>query len=284
MENVISHDEIEKVKQRLTEQGVIIGIPSERLRDVYGLDEMKDKFFTLIVLPLLQPNLFEGVERVRNILIKQPIDRGLSHFIRAFAGEYCLNLVTIDGRWFKNRLSDCIRQISSDLKYILVALKPSILFIRNMCDMKKFEPNFCYLQESVDLHCQINTESVYTIMACNTNKDIRRKIFEDHAKDVEKNITHELFDQLVCEIPMKDFEKILSLCLYARGSNHFNRNSYKTSHEYHHNHDSATKSFEGLKNALKCSVNVCSLPPLNDYDIKEAMKIYSSGELSKIKD
>ncbi|KII65287.1 hypothetical protein RF11_02707 [Thelohanellus kitauei] len=93
-----------------SESLVVVKVHTERLSDVYRLDEMKDRFFTLFVLTLLKPNLFERVEAVRNILIKkvcvvlsQVIYRDLGHFIRAIVIEYRINIVTIDGRSFKRR-------------------------------------------------------------------------------------------------------------------------------------------------------------------------------------
>ncbi|KII62330.1 hypothetical protein RF11_02710 [Thelohanellus kitauei] len=172
METNTSNDEIDRIKERLTKKGVIIGIPTERFSDVYGFEDLKDRFFTIVALPRLQPHLFEGLKCVREILIKEPQDRGVGHFIRALAGEYGFHLVTIDGRLFNDRKIESISQIAGDVKSLLIALKPSILFIRNLCDLDSNAPDICYLQRAVSSYCQTHVPSVFTIIACSHRRDV----------------------------------------------------------------------------------------------------------------
>ncbi|KII73122.1 ATPase family AAA domain-containing protein 1-B [Thelohanellus kitauei] len=172
-------DDLEGIKERLIERGVVIQIPTQRLSDVHGLNEMKDKFFTLFVLPLLEPEIYEGdffliedIQVVRNILIKEPHNKGLGHFIRAFAGEYGFHLITLDGRRLMNRNYESLNKLSNDIKSLVVNLQPSILFVRNMCVLGLPITSWCGVQESVSSCFQTDAPSVYTIIACSHRRDV----------------------------------------------------------------------------------------------------------------
>ncbi|KII74957.1 Peroxisomal biogenesis factor 6 [Thelohanellus kitauei] len=173
-QNTSSYD-ILRIKERLIEKGGIIfnenlvqiEIPTERFSDVYGLDDLKDKFFTSIVLPLLKPQIFRGMEIIRKISIQNAPNKGVGHFVRALAGEYRFHLVTLHG----NRLKgfDCAKnsQNMNDIKNLLTNLQPCILFIKHLVHtIKKDEKQIDSMEDFTFSNFQTDGDSVYMIVAC----------------------------------------------------------------------------------------------------------------------
>ncbi|KII65286.1 hypothetical protein RF11_02706 [Thelohanellus kitauei] len=194
--------------------------------------------------------------------------RGLGHFVRAFSGEYRLNLFTIDGRIFKDRWNNSVYgyfsmliSIWNDLDTLLEKVKPSIVFIRNMCNFGDDSPAIIQVVSYVKGMQFYFSRS----MKCENfdfpepNNEIRQKVFQYRIRDVDNKLSIEMLENLASDIPMKDFDKIIRFAIFCRKSKYLKRNIYTLSNDV----NPITKSFSDLKNALKCCVDPSTLPPLS---------------------
>ncbi|KII69037.1 hypothetical protein RF11_05287 [Thelohanellus kitauei] len=109
-----------------------------------------------------------------------------------------------------------------------------------------------------------------------------KKIFDNRVKGGQNTLSNGLLDSFAKKYTVKKFDKIIRLSKFCRDSRFFSRGSFTTSDDQDYEDDTKIESFSDYTKVLKCRVEGCEAPPLNDDDVLAGEKMFLNGELIRV--